>query len=614
MIRGATTIRTTRPIPNPFKEMKMRRPTPFLAILLALALTLQPLAAPEAAAQEAEADRLDLVIADGRILDGTGNPWFEADVGVRDGRIVAVGDLSDRPADRVLDAEGKWVTPGFIDLHSHAGDPGRDDDRGLTSPDRARRAAPNLVAQGVTTVVVNQDGRSPWPIREQRQLMEERGIGPNAALLVGHGAVRSRVMEDDVRRPATAEETEEMAALVRQAMEEGAHGLSAAHEYSPMRWATTDEIVALVEQVKPYGGVYVVHERSSGAEPMWWWPSRHDPGPPTMLDAVGETIEVAERTGVPSVQTHIKARGADFWGSSHAMVLQIERARERGVPIWADQYPYNTTGSDGRTVLIPPLVREAARAAVEDAGEAGETGGAEEAADVEDAEDPEPDYAAALGRLMEDPDTAALIRRDVRHEMDRRGGPGNLLILDHPDEDQVGRTLRELAEEDGIDPVEAAIRLQLEGDPNQAGGARLRGFSLSEYDVETFAARPWVATASDAGIALPEDGFVHPRYYGTFPRKLRRYAMEEEVLSVEDAVRSMTSLPARILGLRDRGLIHEGHHADLVVMDPERIHDRATALEPHQYPDGVEAVLVGGTFVVDGGERTGALPGRVITP
>ncbi len=595
----------------------MRRPTPFPAILLALALSLQPLAAPEAAAQEPEADRLDLVIADGRILDGTGNPWFRADVGVRDGRIVAVGDLDGRPADRVLDARGKWVTPGFIDLHSHAGDPGRDDDRGLTSPDRARRAAPNLVAQGATTVVVNQDGRSPWPIREQRQLMEERGIGPNALLLVGHGAVRSRVMEDDVRRPATEEETEEMAALVRQAMEEGAHGLSAAHEYSPMRWATTDEIIALVEQVKPYGGTYVVHERSSGAEPMWWWPSQDDPGPPTMLDAVGETIEVAESTGVPSVQTHIKARGADFWGSSHAMVLQIERARERGVPIWADQYPYNTTGSDGRTVLIPPMVREAARAAVEDEGEAGEAdeaADAEGAEDAEDSEDPDPDYAAALQRLMEDPDTAALIRRDVRHEMDRRGGPGNLLILDHPDEDQVGRTLRELAEEAGIDPVEAAIRLQLEGDPNQAGGARLRGFSLSEYDVETFAARPWVATASDAGIALPEDGFVHPRYYGTFPRKIRRYAMEKEVLSVEDAVRSMTSLPARILGLEDRGLIHEGHHADLVVIDPERIRDRATALEPHQYPEGVEAVLVGGTFVVDGGERTGALPGRVITP
>lgn len=598
----------------------MRLPTPLPAILLALTLSLGPLlVVPGAAvaAQEPEADRLDLVIADGRILDGTGNPWFRADVGVRGGRIVAVGDLDGRPADRVLDARDKWVTPGFIDLHSHAGDRGDDEDRGLTSPDRARRAAPNLVAQGATTVVVNQDGRSPWPIREQRGLMEERGIGPNAILLVGHGAVRSRVMDDDVRRPATDEEIGEMAALVRQAMEEGAHGLSAAHEYSPMRWATTDEIVALVDQVEPYGGVYVVHERSSGAEPMWWWPSRHDPGPPTMLDAVGETIEVAERTGVPSVQTHIKARGADFWGSSHAIVLQIERARERGVPVWADQYPYNTTGSDGRTVLIPPLVREAARAQVEDEGEAGEAGDAGEAADAEDAEDPEdaePDYAAALRRLMEDPDTAALIRRDVRHEMDRRGGPGNLLILDHPDEDQVGRTLRELAEEAGIDPVEAAIRLQLEGDPNQPGGARLRGFSLSEYDVETFAARPWVATASDAGIALPEDGFVHPRYYGTFPRKIRRYAMEEEVLSVEDAVRSMTSLPARILGLEDRGLIHQGYHADLVVMDPERLRDRATALEPHQYPEGVEAVLVGGTFVVEGGERTGELPGRVITP
>lgn len=554
-----------------------------LGLVLAAHATLA--AAGALAAQE----RFDVLIRGGQVIDGTGNPWFYADVGVREGRIVAVGPLEGATAERVVDARGKVVTPGFIDLHSHAGE-GR---RNLGSDDARNRNAPNMIAQGATTLVVNHDGRSPWPIAEQRATFERMGIGPNAILLVGHGQVRGQVMEDDFRRPATPEETGRMKALVRQAMEEGAFGMSAAHEYVPMIWSTTDEIVGLVEEVRPYNGIYIVHERSSGAEPMWWWPSSDPPGEPTMLDAVLETIEVAERTGVTSVQTHVKARGANYWGSSGAIIQLIERARARGVNVWADSYPYNTTGSDGSTVLLPPFVRDAARDA---AGQG------------------EPDFGGALERLLADPAEAERIRADIRHEMARRGGAENLLVIEHPDPSYVGKTLLELARERGVEPLEMVIRLQLEGDRSRAGGARLRGFSLSEDDVRVFARQPWVATASDAGIAMEGDGPTHPRFYGTFPRKIRNFALDDDAISVEFAVRSMTSLPAQILGLRDRGLVREGQWADLVVMDLAELRDESTPLDPHRHASGIEHVLVNGVFVVDGGELTWALPGKVITP
>ncbi|HEX6939088.1 MAG TPA: D-aminoacylase [Longimicrobiales bacterium] len=544
------------------------------------------------------AEPFDVLITGGRVLDGTGNPWFYGDVGIRDGRIVAVGRLAGAPAARTIDARGLVVAPGFIDLHSHADD-GASREGGFRDEDPRRRAAPNLVAQGVTTVVVNQDGRSPWPIREQREFLEANGIGPNALLLVGHGTVRRQVMGDDFRRPATPEEIERMRALVRQAMAEGASGISAGLEYVPGRWSTTDELVALVGEIVPWRGIYISHERSEGQDPMWYWPSQDGPGAPTLLDAVRETIEIGERSGATVVASHIKAKGANYWGSSHAAIQLIERARARGVDVWADQYPYATSGTDGNTVLIPRW------ALGSDDGARGRGRG----------RGGRPDFAAALRRVLADTAAAAKMRRDVAHEIARRGGADRIVVFDYPDRDAVGKSLAELAARWGVDPVEAAIRLQLEGDRHRAGGGRLRGFSMAEQDVEAYAARPWVATASDAGIALPEDGpAVHARFYGTFPRKIRRYAIERGVLSVEDAVRSMTSLPAQILGLRDRGLIREGFVADIVVFDMDEIRDRATFTEPHQYPDGIEYVLVGGEFVVDGGALTWKLPGVVIAP
>ena len=519
----------------------------------------------------------DLLLTGGRVMDGSGNPWFRADVAVRDGRIVAVGRLAGQPSARTLDVTGRVVAPGFIDIHSHA-------DGGLSSSEAARRAAPNIVSQGITTVVVNQDGRSSAPIKAQGERFQELGIGPNALLMVGHGTVRQRVMGNDHRRPATTEEIDAMRSLVREAMADGASGMSAGLEYVPGRWSTKEEMVALVGELAPHG-VYIVHERSSGADPMWFLPSQDPPGQPTMLDNILELIEVSERTGVVTVASHIKVKGANFWGSSGALIQLIDTARARGVRIYADQYPYNTSGTDGNVVLVPGWLRRRLQ------------GGSP---------------AETLERALQDPAITADLERDMLHEIARRGGPEQLVIMDHPDQSFVGKTLGTLAREHGVPPLQMAVQLQLGGDRQRRGGARIRGYSMAELDLEALAAKNWTATSTDGGIALPDDGTVHPRYYGAFPRKIRHYAMNRGVLTVEDAVRSCSSLPAQILGLSDRGWVRPGNHADLVVLDLESLQDLATAFEPHQHSRGVVYVMVGGEFVVDEGKLTGVLPGKLI--
>ena len=542
------------------------------------------------------ADDYDLLLVGGRVLDGTGNPWRYADVGIKDGRIVAVGRLSGAAADRVIDVVGKIVAPGFIDMHSHADGPGGEGS-GLRAADPHRRSAPNLVSQGITTVVVNQDGGSPLSIARQRATLENLGSGPNTILLVGHNSIRREVLGPDFRRLATDDEVQRMAAMVRQGIAEGAYGLSAGLEYVPGRWSDTAEVLSLVSTLTDTGGVYIVHERASGADPMWYLPSQHDPGPPTMLDNIVETIHIAESTRVPTVATHIKVKGADYWGSSGAIINLMRTARARGVEIWLDQYPYTTTGSDGSTVLIPPWALGYDRW-----GE----GGDEDTAD--------PDYAARLREVLDDDALRADLGRDVRREIARRGGAEQIFVFEYSDPTQVGKSLAQLARDRGVDSIEAAILLQLEGFATRPGGARLRGFSLAEVDVEALAAEPYTLTASDAGVAVVEDELpVHARYYGTFPRKIRRYAIELGALSVAQAVRTSTSLPAQVLRLNDRGLVREGLVADLVVFDLETIRDRATFSEPHQFAEGVEWVLVGGQAVVEEGRLTGALPGRVIT-
>jgi N-acyl-D-amino-acid deacylase len=554
-----------------------------LGALLALGLALAGF--PGSGQPDGSAESFDLLLVGGHVLDGTGNPSFRADVGIREGRIARIGRLEGAQATRVVDVTGHVVAPGFIDIHSHA-------DARLSGTNPRARAAPSLVAQGVTTVVINQDGRSPWPIRDQAAQLRERGHGPNAILLVGHGEVRRRAMDGDVQRPATLEEVERIRSLVREGMADGAWGISSALEYNPGRWSSTDEVTAAVGAVAGGGGIYVAHQRSEGSDPMWYWPSRDAPGPPTLIDAVLETIEIAEATGVPSVASHVKAKGAHYWGTSTAVIRLIQEARDRGVPIYADQYPYETTGSDGNTVLIPGWAFTEGGRRVE--------GGS---------------VADAVAAVLADPGLARDLRTDVTHEIRRRGGPDRVVILEHPRDPAFdGKSLAEVAEGWGIAPVEAAFRLQAEGDPGRRGGVRMRGFSLHDMDIAAYAPLDWMLTASDGGIALPEDGFVHARFYGTFPRKIGYYARDRAVLTVPHAVRSATSLPAQVLGLRDRGMVREGFHADLVVFHPGEIADRATFFEPHQLPDGIPYVMANGVFLVDGGTLTGALPGRVLTP
>jgi len=558
---------------------------------LSTAAVLSVLSAIAIAAQAPQpAQTFDLLITNARVFDGTGNPAFPADVGVRDGRIVAVGRLANATAMRMIDATGKFVSPGFIDIHSHADDGARARG-GFRDENPQVRAAPNLVTQGITTVVVNHDGRSPWPIAMQRAQIEKNRIGPNTMLMVGHGAVRSQVMGRDTQRPATADEVAKMRVLVRQGLQEGAVGLSAGLEYAPGRWSVTSEVVELAKELPPFDGVYISHERSEGSDPLWYVPSVDGPGPPTLLDAVRETIEIGETSGARVVASHIKAKGANYWGSSGAAISQIERARRRGVDVWADQYPYPTSGTDGSTVLIPRWAVEAT-----------------------DADKSANRRADALRRTMADPKRLETLRSDVAHEIARRGGADNVIVYEHTDTSLYGKSLAAIARQWSVDPVEAAIRIQLEGLPNRAGGARMRGFSMHENDMEAFARQPWVATSTDAGIALPDGPpSTHARFYGSFPRKIRHYAIERGAISIEDAIRSSTSLPAMIMGLKDRGLIREGMAADLVVFDLATIRDTATFFEPHQYAQGVEYVFVNGVAVVDGSKITWALPGKVLT-
>lgn len=571
-------VSSKRGISSRVKTMTSKR---FITGLLFLVVSVVFFAAVGDFGRADQRPACDVLFINGRIMDGSGNPGFFGDIAVKDGRIMAVGKLGGTiDAARTIDIRDKTIAPGFIDIHTHTYDRVTNDDA-WTGEDEARFAAPNYVSQGVTTVVSNSCGYGPPTLGSQRSALTDHGTGANVLLMIGHNAVRREVMKDNHQRPATPEEVQKMAALVRAAMEDGALGISSGLEYVPARWSTEDEVVALVKEIVPFDGVYMAHERSAGLTPMWYVPSRDEPDPPTMIENIQELINVSKKTGARVVASHLKARGADFWGGSRILIRLINAARATGVDIWADVYPYNTSGSDGSVVLIPRWALGRAP-------------------------------KASLEKTLQDPKSAADLERDIRAALNWRGGADNIIIMDYPDKDAIGKSLGELARARGMSSVEMVLRLQFEGYTDRPGGARLRAFSLSETDIEAFYAEPWVATSSDGRIALPDDGPVHARYYGTFPRKIRLYAIEREILSVENAVRSMTSLPALICGLRDRGMVMEGFHADLVVFDLDDIRDTATFFEPHQHAEGIEYVLVNGTFVIDSGEPTGKNPGIVI--
>ena len=589
----------TLPPQNNVVPMKNAAPAPparltrSVSRIGALALALGAIfAAPEASAVQ----HFDLLIRDGMVLDGSGSPAFSADIGIHGDRIVSIGRLDDATADRVIDAAGKHVVPGFIDMHSHA-------DRAFASDNLGGRRAHNLVMQGITTSVFGPDGRNPvWPIAHEMEAYRTPGVATNVVPMVGHGTVRGLVMGDDYERPATAEETARMAELVRDGMEDGAWGLGAGPEYRPGRFSTTEELVALAREVAPYDGFYYAHQRSQSPLPLWQIPSIVDGQPLTGTDGMRETIEIGRAAGIRVVGTHIKAKGIDTWGHSQTDILMIEAARREGVDVYLDQYPYETFGG-GPVDVIP------------DWGYAppgtDRSGGLDAPLwrNRELMADPKGNLRANLA----DPAAAADLERDANYVLRLQGGADRHIVVAAPDfPDAVGRSLADIAAEADRSAFEQLVHFALESSELGPAGVRFRPVGGHRFDIENYMRQEYTATSTDGTVSLFTRPGQHPRSYGAFARKISHYVKERGVITLPFAIRSSTGLAAQIIGLRDRGLLREGYKADLVVFDYDDIGSPATIMEPDLYPTGIEHVIVNGRFTVDGGQPTGALPGQVL--
>ena len=559
-------------------------------------------AAVAATAPAAHAQDYDVIVRNGRILDGSGNPWFRADVAIDGDRIVRIGNLDGATAARVVDASGLYVAPGFIDLHSHA-------DRAMTSEHAEARRAKSLNSQGLATVIGGADGRNArWPVADEIAALRDGGHAMNFVPMVGHSTVRRQVMGDDYERPATPGEIAQMQALVREGMEAGAWGLGAGIEYRPARFSTQEEVVALAAAVAPYGGFYIAHQRSEASMPLWQLPSNVDDWPVDGLQALEETIEIARRTGVRVVASHHKSRGRSSFGRSGHDTLVVNRARADGLEVYLDVYPYETFGGGARP-MIPrwSLVHDSIDSS---GGRDSPVFGGEGVFD---------DARAHLQRRWADPEMRKKIGRDIAWIVDHNGGPDRVVVVGYPDSAFVGKTLAELAQEMETTYQEVVVHMALNGDPDVLGGAWTRGYGIHEVDIVNYYQQDYTATASDAAVSgvagVPEFASrpgAHPRHFGAFTRKIARYVKELNAISLPFAVRSMTGLPARIVGLDDRGLLREGYKADLVVFDLDGLQDRATVLRPDLYSEGVAWVIVNGVFTIDDGEFTDALPGQVV--
>ena len=499
----------------------------------------------------------DVLIRNGRVMDGSGNPWIAADVGIRAGVIVAVGKLDGAGATRVIDAAGRLVTPGFIDVHSHAAE-------GLVRA-QLRQGQP-LLAQGVTTIVGNPDGGGPVDLAAQRVTLAKGGLGPNVALLIGHAAVRRAVLGGDNRAP-TADELARMQALVRTGMEQGAFGLSSGLFYTPGSYATTEEVIALTRAAAERGGLYTSHIRDEG---------NYGAG---VVAAVDEVIRIAEEGKTIGIVSHAKALGPDSWGLGHAITHRLNAARARGVQVFADQYPYEASSTSLRAALLPEGV-------------------------------PTPTSAHLASPDRMSPAERAVFERAEKVATDnlrRRGGPASILIAHfRPDPSLEGKSLEQIAAARGVSPVRAALEMIAQQSPS------IVSFNMSEDDIAEIMRQPYTMTSSDGGLVAMDEGKPHPRNYGSFARKLSRYVRERGTVSLEHAVRSMTSLPASVFGMKDRGAIREGAAADILVFDPAAIVERSTYTDPHHLAEGMAFVLVNGEVVIAEGKFTAALPGRVL--
>lgn len=556
--------------------------TPFMAgPLLGLLAGLLLLPGPGAAQQAP----YDVLIRDGRVVDGTDRKAYAADVGIRGDEIAAVGDLDGATAERTIDASGLVVAPGFVDVHTHVA-------RALA--DSSTRLNEAFLRQGVTTVVGGPDGYfSPGMIRLLLTAYEAHGIGSNIAFYVGHNGVRLIAMGDLERpltlekvqrafaaaasetyqRPPTVEERERMKALVREGMELGAVGLSTGLMYPPGMYATTDEVVELARVVAPYDGIYDSHVR----DPVHSW-----------LESNREAIEIGERAGIPVKLAHLKAVGTHNTENVDSLVALVEAARERGVRVTSDQYPYDAAGG---SIRLADLILVHA-----DPERNGEVVGNRD----------------SLAALLERPDRRTEIQEQSEEGIDggfswiAAVGYAGLRITRSPDHPQlVGRYLSEIAEKRGADPFDLLVDLYLRAEePVQVKGG------IEEETVRQILRQPWNMVASDGSFAGP--GNAHPRATGTFPRVLGRYVRELGVLTLEEAIRKMTSLPADVVGLPDRGRLAEGMAADVVVFDPSTVDDRSTYEHPNRMATGVEHVLVNGVPVLRDGDLTGRAPGQFL--
>jgi N-acyl-D-amino-acid deacylase len=527
---------------------------------------------------------LDIKIEGGTVVDGTGTVGGRTDVGIHDESIVALGDLSREVAGRVLNASRRIVTPGFIDMHSHS-------DWSLW----ANRRAESKIRQGVTTEVVGNCGFSPAPastehlddllgfalarprgldfrwrsMEEYLDAFDAQGTALNVVQLVGHGALRIASL-GFARREPTPGELRSMQTLLGAAMEAGAWGLSTGLIYPPGSYAGTEEIVALARVAARHRGFYASHVRGEAA---------------TLLDAVAEALRVGREADLPVQLSHIKAAGRPNWGNVPRALALLDAAVADGVDVTADVYPY-TASSTVLRALLPAWTLE---------------GGLD-----------------AMKARLADADARARIRAELTtsaagQSLVDRVGWHNVMIGACPRRrDAEGQRLSELAAAWGRDPVDVIVDL-LEADDGQA---HVILFQLDERDLRHALAHPRVMIGSDGSALAPYGelavGRHHPRSYGTFPRVLGHYVREERVLSLPEAVHRMTGLPARRIGLRDRGVIRRGAKADLVVLDPRTVGDLATYEEPHRYPLGIEHVLVNGRFVIRDGEHTGNLPGKLL--
>jgi len=517
------------------------------AIFLVLTLLLLPSAPVDG--QES----FDVIIRNGKVFDGTGNPWFRADVGLKDGRVAAVGNLCGATAPVDVDATGLFVAPGFIDTHTHAGG-------GLATAELSQ--ARPLLAQGLTMILANPDGRGPLDLAAQREALLKDGLGVNVGQMVGHGSLRKAVIgvED---RFATDQELEEMKVILRAGMEEGAWGFSAGPFYTPGSYSDTREHVELAKVASEYGAPYQSHVRDEADYTVG------------VIAAVEEIITVSRESGVPGVFTHAKVLGPRVWGFSQAIVHRIERAREEGLEIYADQYPYPASATGLSAALLPRW---------------SQVGGQD-----------------ALRARLRDPEILARIKTEMVENLDRRGGADRIQFRRFRQDPSIeGRLLSEVAAERGLSPIDQAVELL------EVGSPKIVSFNMHEKDIATFMVQPWTMTSSDGDLVPWGEGVPHPRCYGSFPRKIRKYVLEEEIISLPFAIRSMTSLPAQVYSIPDRGLLQVGMAGDVVVFDLDAIRDKATFADPHQLAEGMVHVFVNGEVAVRNGEFTGVMAGRVL--